>query len=144
MRFHGSKRAAERGSTRLVRAIAALGVSAILNGSLGAHDLPLDPITPRGHSGAIRGVAFAPDGRTLVSVGAMGQARIWNVATGAVVADLKGHNGDILCVAVAPRGDLVATGGADKTIRLSRLSDGEAHQHNRRALGRRHGSFIHA
>ena len=41
--------------------------------------------TLRNHTGAVRDVAFAPDGATLVSVGDDGRIVEWNVRTGAIV-----------------------------------------------------------
>src|SRR5262249_12606439 len=51
-------------------------------------DLP-DPAVRRiltGHTGGVRGVAVAPDGSWLASVGFDGSVWIWDVATGAVRA----------------------------------------------------------
>ncbi len=69
-------------------------------------------------------MAFTPDGKTLVTAGADGLAKIWDVANGSVRADLAGHQHDVLCLAISPDGKTVATGGEDMTIRLWAMSDG--------------------
>ena len=89
-----------------------------------AEELPPDRINPRGHSGDVLAVAFSPDSKILVTGGADRLAKLWDVATGSVRADLAGHAGKVLCVAVSPDGKLAATGGDDRVIRLWSTADG--------------------
>jgi RNA polymerase sigma factor (sigma-70 family) len=84
--------------------------------------------TLEGQPGYIRGLAFSPDGTTLAVVSQVprerpgqvgsGHARLWDVGTGKVLAELKGHTGPVWHAAFAPGGKLVATGGADGIVRL--------------------------
>lgn len=66
--------------------------------------------------------ALSPDGRLLASIDhvPLGKPRIcvWNVFTGAEVAQLDGHKAQVLCIAFSPDGKLLATGSADTTILL--------------------------
>src|SRR4051812_45019736 len=89
-----------------------------------AEELPPDRINPRGHSGDLLAVAFSPDSKTLVSGGSDRLAKLWDVATGSVRADLAGHGGKVLCVAASPDGKLAATAGDDRVIRLWSTADG--------------------
>jgi WD40 repeat protein len=91
-----------------------------------AQDVPLDVVNPKGHRGGVLGVAFAPDGKVLVSCGSDGLAKIWDVVKGTVRADLAGHEGKVLRVAVSPDGKTIATGGEDRTVRLWNAADGKA------------------
>jgi WD40 repeat protein/DNA-binding SARP family transcriptional activator len=63
------------------------------------------------------GVAFAPDGDRVATVGWGGLGKIWDLTTGDVVT-LAGHTGTIFDVAFAPDGSRLATAGFDGTVRL--------------------------
>src|SRR6516225_7708167 len=63
-----------------------------------AEELVPDRINPRGHSGDVLAVVFSPDSKTLVTGGADRLAKLWDVATGSVRADMAGHTGKVLCV----------------------------------------------
>ena len=67
-----------------------------------ADELPPDRINPKGHAGDVLAVGYTPDGKTLVTAGSDGLAKIWDVATRTVRADLAGHEGKVLRVAVSP------------------------------------------
>ncbi len=77
--------------------------------------------TLTGHAGDVWGVAFTPDGKTLVSGGGdwnrPGDVKLWDLESGKEQADLK-HTGEVLCVAVSPDGKRLAAGSWDKTVRL--------------------------
>ncbi len=97
---------------------AAVSILPILAGLVRADLLPADQIIPDGHSRDVLAIAFTPDGKTLVTAGDGGQAKLWDVANSSVRANLAGHEGDVSCVAVSPDGKTLATGGADGIIRL--------------------------
>jgi RNA polymerase sigma factor (sigma-70 family) len=48
-----------------------------------------------GHKGAVRAVAFGPDGKTVVTGGADGTLRIWDLATGTQTQKLE-HGGEVV------------------------------------------------
>jgi len=71
-----------------------------------------------GHAGAVRCVAFSPEGTACVTGGADGVLRLWDVATKAQTRQLIGHAGPVLAVAWSPNGASLVTGGEDHMVRL--------------------------
>ena len=84
-----------------------------------------DPVTGeerkllRGHTGAVRTLAFAaPNSHLLASGSADGTVRIWDVAQGREVKTLSGRFGAIRGVAFAPDGQSLASVGDEGSLRL--------------------------
>jgi WD40 repeat protein len=90
-------------------------------------------------AGSATAVAFAADGKRLVTGGAdngvrpvlvaRGGAdnvvRLWDAATGTAVRTFVGHTGSIHCFALSPDGRVLATGSADATTRLWEVATGK-------------------
>ena len=81
--------------------------------------------TIEGHSDAIYGVAWSPDGQWLATSGYDKSVRLWSVATGELVRTFSGHNGAVYDVDFDPSGQVIATASADETIKLWRVDSGE-------------------
>ena len=72
----------------------------------------------KGHTGAIRGVAFTRAGRFAVSGSDDGTIKVWDTTTGTEVRSFAGQGGAVTGVAVSPNGQYVASAGADGTIKI--------------------------
>ncbi len=83
----------------------------------------VDCYTSRGHSGEVKGIAFAPDGKRLVSAG--GQDLIlWDLEGDRPPKEVH-HPSLVSSLAISPDGSLAATGCWDRIVRIVRLPSGE-------------------
>lgn len=85
---------------------------------------PLQLAVPdEGIYNAVDGAAWSPDGNLVAGAAKDKTARVWNAATGALVATLRGHTDAVAKVAFSPDGRLLATAAADATLRLWNTAD---------------------
>ena len=69
------------------------------------------------HGCAVHAVAFCPEGRRLATAGNDHVARLWDLATGSVLANPLRHDGPVHTVAFSSDGKMVATAASDGTMR---------------------------
>ena len=70
----------------------------------------------QGHTGSVYGLAWSPDGRTLVSGSYDKTVRLWEVATGKERLCLAGQVGAVFSVAYAPDGKTLAFASRDTSV----------------------------
>ena len=82
-----------------------------------------------GESPRIEAVAFSPDGKSLaVSGGAparFGEIQVWSVSEAKQTQGLRLTTDSLFGISWSPDGTRIATGGADKSVRVTRISDGK-------------------
>jgi hypothetical protein len=66
----------------------------------------------------VRGVAFSPDGKRIVTGSHDHTAKVWDAETGQEVLALRGHKHWVNAVAFSPDGKRIVTGSEDKTVKV--------------------------
>ncbi len=64
-----------------------------------------------------------------------GVAKVWDIASGTLLAELSGHGASITSAAISPDGSRVATGSRDTTVRLWEARSGKPISAERHPLG---------
>jgi WD40 repeat protein len=79
-------------------------------------DTGVELLSPKGHTHAVKGVAYSPDGKRIVSASWDHTVKMWDARTGTETLTLKGHTNRVSAVAFSPNGKRILTGSWDKTL----------------------------
>jgi ribosome assembly protein 4 len=71
-----------------------------------------------GHTEAILGVSFSPDGKRLATASGDTSVRLWDANTETPYHECRSHTNWVLCVRWSPDGKQLASGSMDKTVKL--------------------------
>ena len=72
------------------------------------------------HQGAVWGIAFSPDGKTIASTSWDNTIKLWS-RDGKELRTLTGHDKEVWSVAFSPDGKTIATASGDNTVKLWQL-----------------------
>ncbi|MEH2128396.1 serine/threonine-protein kinase [Nostoc sp.] len=78
--------------------------------------------TLQGHKNSVLSVAISPDGKTIASSGDDHTIKLWNLATGKLIASLNGHFQQVNVVVISPDGKLLVSASDDNTIKIWNLA----------------------
>jgi len=91
---------------------------------------PSQPLPAKPQPGIV-GLSLSSDGKTLVSAGADGNIRFWNVAKGQIERTLTGHTNALYKAVYSPNEKLIASSSRDTTVRIWDVESGrELHKLN--------------
>lgn len=73
---------------------------------------------------SVSSLTFSPEGKSLASTAFYDRTlKVWDVANGQLLLNLKGHSNAVMCAAFSPDGKRLASGSADQTIIIWREID---------------------
>ena len=90
------------------------------------HSLDAQRSSLEGHTAELTSVAFSPDGQRIVTASRDATAKVWDAATGTIVATLSGHGASVDSAAFSPDSSRIVTASIDHTARLWDARTGKA------------------
>ena len=72
----------------------------------------------KGHSKAVNGLIWSPDGAQIASASSDNTATTWNATTGETLLTYKGHKKEVWDIGWSPDGARIVTGSADNTAQV--------------------------
>jgi WD40 repeat protein len=104
-------------------------VTAAVGGQPPSPGSPREEATLTGHAGAVRQVAFSPDGKLPVAGGDNpGVMSLWDVPARRLRWRVSRHRNTVMSIRFSPDGRAVASGSMDRSVRLWAPGTGESKQ----------------
>ena len=72
----------------------------------------------QGHTDLVESAVFSPDGQRILTASDDKTARVWNAASGQLLATLQGHTESVKSAVFSPDGQRIVTASYDKTARV--------------------------
>jgi len=73
---------------------------------------------PIGHTFGVSSAAFSPDGKRIITTALDNTAKIWDVGTGKLLADLRGHADTLITASYSPDGKKFVTASDDGIVKI--------------------------
>jgi WD40 repeat protein/uncharacterized caspase-like protein len=80
---------------------------------------------PIGHTKNITMAEFSPDGKSIVTASSDNTAKIWDVASGYLLLELKGHTNEVSSAHYSPDGKKILTASNDSTAKIWNAETGK-------------------
>src|SRR5450432_3481313 len=80
---------------------------------------------PIGHTGPVQYAIFSPDGKRVVTASHDKTAKIWDVSSGNLLANLTGHSNFVYAAAFSPNGSKIVTASFDGLAKIWNANTGE-------------------
>ena len=84
-----------------------------------------DVRTVRGHTAAVRALAYSPKGTALASCSDDGSLKLWDATDLTAIRSFQGQSHAVLCLSFSPDGGLLASGSKDNTVTLWNVKSGK-------------------
>jgi WD40 repeat protein len=81
--------------------------------------------TLKGHTNYVWDVVVTPDGRRVLSASNDKTVKMWDLATGNLLATFSGHTSMVCSIAIAPDGIRLAAGAFDGSIKVWNINSGD-------------------
>ena len=79
----------------------------------------------RGHTAAVRALAYSPDGTALASCSDDGSLKLWDATDLTAIRSFRGAGDAVMCLSFSPDGRLLASGSKDKIVTLWEVKSGK-------------------
>ncbi len=79
---------------------------------------------PIGHTDKVYTAVFSPDEKRVLTASGDNTAKLWDVASGSLLRELKGHIGEVVSAIYSPDGKQILTASYDSTARLWNAATG--------------------
>jgi WD40 repeat protein/uncharacterized caspase-like protein len=106
--------------------LCALATVLFASRALSAEGLPVEIVTPSGHSARVNSVAFSPNGKLVLSASADKTIKLWDVSSGQLIRTFFGHTAPVQAVVFSLNGNMAVSVADDNTVRFWNLENGRS------------------
>lgn len=109
----------------IIKKLLPLAILVLIKIAVYAQDAKPRLVLPIAHGGLVTSVKFSTDGKKVVTASKDNTAKIWDVESGKLLADLTGHSGEIYTAQFSPDGKKIVTASKDNIVKIWSAESGE-------------------